>query len=60
VKSIVFAWIIGFAGSHLGMRTRGDASSVGSATTRTVVVSVFFIIMVDAIFATVTTLVRYG
>ncbi|HEY4055889.1 MAG TPA: ABC transporter permease [Kofleriaceae bacterium] len=59
VKSVVFAWIIGFAGSHLGMRARGDASSVGSATTRTVVVSVFFIIMVDAIFATVTTLVRY-
>ncbi|HEY4181221.1 MAG TPA: ABC transporter permease [Kofleriaceae bacterium] len=59
VKSLVFAWIIGFAGSHLGMRARGDASSVGSATTRTVVVSVFFIIMVDAIFATITTLVKY-
>jgi phospholipid/cholesterol/gamma-HCH transport system permease protein len=59
-KSLVFAWIIGLAASHLGMRARGDATSVGGATTRTVVTSVFFIILVDAIFATITTLVRYG
>ncbi|MDB4955828.1 MAG: conserved hypothetical integral rane protein [Myxococcales bacterium] len=57
-KSVVFAWIIGFAGSHLGMRATGDATSVGTATTRTVVVSIFFIIVVDAVFATVSTLVR--
>jgi phospholipid/cholesterol/gamma-HCH transport system permease protein len=59
-KSFVFAWIIGFAGVHLGMRARGDASSVGAATTRTVVASIFFIILVDAIFATITTLVKYS
>jgi phospholipid/cholesterol/gamma-HCH transport system permease protein len=59
-KSLVFSWIIGFAGSHLGLRANGDASSVGTATTRTVVVSVFFIILVDAIFATITTFVRHG
>jgi phospholipid/cholesterol/gamma-HCH transport system permease protein len=59
-KSLVFAWIIGFAGSHLGLRASADASSVGSATTRTVVVGVFCIILVDAVFATVTTLTRYG
>lgn len=59
-KSLVFAWIIGFAGSHLGLRASADASSVGSATTRTVVVSISCIILVDAIFATITTLVRYG
>jgi len=58
-KSLVFAWIIGFAGSHLGMRANGDASSVGHATTRTVVVSIFSIIIVDAIFATITTVLRY-
>jgi phospholipid/cholesterol/gamma-HCH transport system permease protein len=51
-KSFVFAWIIGLTGSHLGMRASGDASSVGNATTRTVVVSIFFIIVVDAAFAT--------
>jgi phospholipid/cholesterol/gamma-HCH transport system permease protein len=54
-KSLVFAWIIGLAGSHLGMRARGDASSVGTATTRTVVAAVFSIIVVDAIFATIST-----
>ena len=51
-KSVVFAWIIGLTASHLGMRTTADATSVGSATTRTVVVSVFFIILVDAVVAT--------
>jgi phospholipid/cholesterol/gamma-HCH transport system permease protein len=59
-KSVVFAWIIGFVGSHLGLRAGGDAGSVGSATTRTVVVSVFFIILVDAVFATIATFTRYG
>jgi phospholipid/cholesterol/gamma-HCH transport system permease protein len=54
-KSFVFAWIIGLAGCHLGLRANRDASSVGAATTRTVVVSVFFIIVVDAIFATIAT-----
>jgi phospholipid/cholesterol/gamma-HCH transport system permease protein len=54
-KSLVFAWIIGLAGCHLGMRAGGDASSVGHATTRTVVTSIFFIILVDAVFATIST-----
>lgn len=57
-KSFVFAWIIGLAGSHLGMRAGKDSSAVGAATTRTVVVSIFFIIIVDAIFATIATLTR--
>ena len=55
-KSFVFSWIIGLAGSHLGLSATGDASSVGTATTRTVVVSIFFIILVDATFATIITL----
>jgi phospholipid/cholesterol/gamma-HCH transport system permease protein len=58
-KSVVFAWIIGFSGAHLGMRAHGDASSVGAATTRTVVASIFFIILVDAVFATISTAVKY-
>ena len=57
-KSFVFAWIIGLAGCHLGMRAGGDAGSVGHATTRTVVASIFLIILVDAVFATVSTLMR--
>jgi phospholipid/cholesterol/gamma-HCH transport system permease protein len=51
-KALAFAWIIGFTGSVLGLRARADANSVGSATTRTVVISVFLIVLVDAIFAT--------
>jgi phospholipid/cholesterol/gamma-HCH transport system permease protein len=59
-KSLVFSWIIGFTASHMGLRAGGDASSVGTATTKTVVTSVFFIILVDAIFATITTFMRHG
>ncbi|HEX5060435.1 MAG TPA: ABC transporter permease [Kofleriaceae bacterium] len=57
-KSLVFAWIIGITACHLGLRARGDASSVGRATTRTVVVSIFMIVVVDAVFATIITLAR--
>jgi phospholipid/cholesterol/gamma-HCH transport system permease protein len=59
-KSLVFAWLIGFIACHMGMRAGSDASSVGSATTRTVVTSVFMIILVDAVFATLTTLLHHG
>jgi phospholipid/cholesterol/gamma-HCH transport system permease protein len=51
-KSFVFAQIIGFTGSYFGMRATADPSSVGSATTRTVVAGIFLIIFVDAIAAT--------
>jgi phospholipid/cholesterol/gamma-HCH transport system permease protein len=51
-KSFLFAQIIGFTGSYFGMRATADPSSVGSATTRTVVVGIFLIILVDAIAAT--------
>jgi phospholipid/cholesterol/gamma-HCH transport system permease protein len=55
-KSFVFSWIVGFSGAHLGMRAGGDASSVGAAATRTVVTGISLIILVDAIFATVSSL----
>jgi phospholipid/cholesterol/gamma-HCH transport system permease protein len=58
MKSVLFSWIISVAGCHFGMRATGDSSSVGHATTRTVVVSVLFIIVVDAVFATVATVMR--
>jgi phospholipid/cholesterol/gamma-HCH transport system permease protein len=57
-KSLVFAQIIGLSACHLGLRASGDANSVGRATTRTVVVSIFMIVVVDAIFATIITLAR--
>jgi phospholipid/cholesterol/gamma-HCH transport system permease protein len=59
-KSLVFAWIIGLAGCHLGLRAGKDPGSVGTATTRTVVSAIFFIIVVDAIVATVSTILRNG
>jgi phospholipid/cholesterol/gamma-HCH transport system permease protein len=55
-KSFVFAWIIGFAGSYLGTHAEADPSAVGQATTRTVVVCVFLIILVDAAAATLAVL----
>jgi phospholipid/cholesterol/gamma-HCH transport system permease protein len=55
-KSFVFAWIIGLAGSHFGMRAGEDASSVGAAATRTVVAGISMIILVDAIWATASSL----
>lgn len=55
-KSLVFAWIIGGTGVFYGLHTRGNASAVGAATTRTVVVAVTLILGVDAAFATVATL----
>jgi phospholipid/cholesterol/gamma-HCH transport system permease protein len=57
-KSLIFAWIIGVAGTFFGMNTRGNASAVGAATTRTVVVCVFCILLTDATIATVSTMLR--
>jgi phospholipid/cholesterol/gamma-HCH transport system permease protein len=60
IKSVVFAWIIGITGCYTGLQIRGGASSVGRATTRAVVASIFLIIVADSIFATVTTLIHYA
>jgi len=60
MKSVLFSWIIAMSGSHFGMRATGDSSSVGNATTRTVVVSVLLIIFVDAAFATAATVWKGG
>jgi phospholipid/cholesterol/gamma-HCH transport system permease protein len=59
-KSVVFAWIIGITGCYFGLQIRGGASAVGTATTRSVVASIFMIIVADSIFATITTLMTYG
>jgi phospholipid/cholesterol/gamma-HCH transport system permease protein len=55
VKSVAFAWIIGLAGAHLGLRARPDANGVGRATTRAVVAAVFSIIVFDALFESIAT-----
>lgn len=53
VKSIFFAIIIVFVGCHNGLRVTGGARGVGLATTRAVVMDVFFIVVADLIFALV-------
>lgn len=57
-KSVLFAWVIGYTGCLMGLRTRGGAHSVGQNTTRAVVASVFFIVVVDSIVTTAWTVGR--
>lgn len=60
LKSVVFAWIIGITGCFSGLNIRGGAAGVGKATTRSVVASIFLIIVADSIFATAATLLSDG
>ena len=50
-KAPVFALIIATVGCFQGMKVSGGADSVGTNTTRSVVLSIFFIIVADAIFS---------
>jgi phospholipid/cholesterol/gamma-HCH transport system permease protein len=50
-KSPVFAAIIGVVGCFHGFRTKGGADSVGRQTTRSVVHSIFLVIVTDALFS---------
>jgi phospholipid/cholesterol/gamma-HCH transport system permease protein len=51
VKSAVFGWIIVVVGLFYGFRVAGGAEGVGRATTRSVVASIFLIIVADCIFS---------
>jgi len=50
-KAPVFAAIIVVVGCFQGFRTRGGADSVGRQTTRSVVQSIFLVIVADALFS---------
>jgi phospholipid/cholesterol/gamma-HCH transport system permease protein len=50
-KAPVFALIISLVGCFQGFRTRGGADSVGQQTTRSVVQSIFLVIVADAVFS---------
>jgi len=52
-KAPVFAVIIALVGCFQGFRTRGGADSVGRQTTRSVVQSIFLVIVADAAFSVV-------
>lgn len=50
-KAPVFAAVIALVGCFQGFRTRGGADSVGRQTTRSVVQSIFLVIVADALFS---------
>jgi phospholipid/cholesterol/gamma-HCH transport system permease protein len=50
-KAPVFALIIGVVGCHQGMQVKGDTESLGSRTSRSVVIAIFLVIIVDALFS---------
>jgi phospholipid/cholesterol/gamma-HCH transport system permease protein len=53
LKAPVFAAIIVVVGCFQGFRTQGGADGVGQQTTRSVVWSIFLVIVVDAVFSVV-------
>ena len=48
-KSIVFSWVIVIIGVYYGLNVKGGAEGVGKVTTTSVVASIFWIIVLDAI-----------
>lgn len=51
LKAVVFAVMIVLVGCHNGFRVKGGSRGVGLMTTRAVVMDIFFIIIIDIIFA---------
>ena len=51
IKAPVFALIIGVVGCRLGMQVSGSAESVGTFTTKSVVQSIFMVLVADALFS---------
>ena len=52
-KSLTFGAVIGVVGCALGLRVQGGSEGVGRATTNAVVLGIFMIILIDAVFVTV-------
>lgn len=51
IKAPVFAFVIAVVGCYQGFRVTGSAESVGQLTTRSVVHSIFLVIVLDAAFS---------
>ena len=49
LKSVVFAWAIALVACQQGLATTGGAEGVGQRTTSTVVVTLFTLVLVDAV-----------
>jgi phospholipid/cholesterol/gamma-HCH transport system permease protein len=53
IKAPVFALLIGLVACYEGLKVTGSAESVGVHTTRSVVKSIFLVILADAVFSVV-------
>lgn len=51
VKALSFSWAIVLIGAYKGLTTRGGPLEVGTATTSAVVVSLFAVIVLDAVYS---------
>ncbi len=51
IKAPFFALVIGLIGCHHGLKVEGNAESLGRLTSASVVLSIFLVIVLDAIFA---------
>ncbi|MBN1542302.1 ABC transporter permease [candidate division KSB1 bacterium] len=52
-KSVIFALIIALIGAYQGLDVKGGAEGVGKSTTRSVVTSIFLIILADVLFTAI-------
>ncbi len=57
LKSLCFGGCVGVVGCALGLRVEGGSEGVGRATTNAVVLGIFLIILIDAVFVTAQRLV---
>jgi phospholipid/cholesterol/gamma-HCH transport system permease protein len=53
LKSLVFGVMIALIGCHNGLRVKGGSRGVGLMTTRSVVMDILFIVIIDMIFAAI-------
>tara|TARA_R110000868_G_scaffold4155_18_gene25409 strand:+ start:2515 stop:3648 length:1134 start_codon:yes stop_codon:yes gene_type:complete len=51
IKAPVFGFVIALVGCREGLKVRGSADSVGRQTTRAVVIGIFLVIIIDAVFS---------
>lgn len=60
VKAPVFGLIVSLAGCYQGMQVKSNAEEVGTRTTAAVVMAIFMVIVLDAIFAVFFTNIGWG
>ena len=58
VKAPVFALVIAMVGCYEGLKVAGSAESVGTLTTKSVVESIFLVIVLDAVFSVLFSFLR--